>query len=172
MECYRENSSLIMSGGVRRGLEGVRACYQQLNRELPNARYTYKAVIVEQDVGLLEWSADFDTHVVTDGVDSYVIGDGYMKRPPSGALPNRPEWPGGPGALEAHLDGDGGEGSLSPLTADRGSSLGSETQARDGWAGHRPSRGGRPEVCPARSTQKNKVTSNASVNWLPRVPSS
>ncbi|MBX9625535.1 MAG: nuclear transport factor 2 family protein [Gemmataceae bacterium] len=79
LTCYREDSFLIMPSGVRRGLEGIRDCYRQLNRELPNARYTYKVVVVEQHVGLLEWSADSDTHTVTDGVDSYVIEDGYIR---------------------------------------------------------------------------------------------
>ena len=79
LQCYREDSFLIMSGGVRRGLKEIRACYHQLNQELRNARYTYKVVIIEQDVGLLEWSADSDTHTVTDGVDSYVIQNGYIR---------------------------------------------------------------------------------------------
>ncbi len=77
--CYREDSFLVMSSGVRRGLEAIRGCYRQLNQDLPNARYTYKVIIVEQDVGILEWSADSDTHTVTDGVDSYVIRDGYIR---------------------------------------------------------------------------------------------
>lgn len=79
LECYREDSFLIMSDGVRRGLEGIRACYRRLNRELPNARFTYKVVVIEHDVGFLEWSADSDTHVVEDGADSYVIRDGYIR---------------------------------------------------------------------------------------------
>jgi hypothetical protein len=45
----------------------------------PVPGYAYKVVIIEQDVGLLEWSADSDTHTVTDGVDSYVIQDGYIR---------------------------------------------------------------------------------------------
>lgn len=78
LECYRETSFLIMSAGVVRGLDKIRNCYEQLNRELPNARYTYKVVLVEQDVGFVEWSAESDTHVVTDGADSYIIRDGYI----------------------------------------------------------------------------------------------
>lgn len=79
LECYREDSFLVMRSGVRRGIEGIRACYRQLNQELPNARYTYKAVIIEQEVGFLEWSADSETHIVSDGADSYVIRDGYIR---------------------------------------------------------------------------------------------
>lgn len=37
LECYREDSFLIMPSGVRRGLERIR-CHHQLNQELPNAR--------------------------------------------------------------------------------------------------------------------------------------
>lgn len=79
LKCYREDSFVIMSSGVRRGLKEIRACYHQLNHELLNARYIYKVVVVERDVGFLEWSADSDTHTVTDGVDSYVIRDGYIQ---------------------------------------------------------------------------------------------
>lgn len=79
LESYREDSFLIMQSGVRRGLEQIRTCYRQLNQELPNARFTYKAIIVEQDVGFLEWLAESDTHTVTDGADSYVIREGYIR---------------------------------------------------------------------------------------------
>ena len=76
---YREDSFLIMASGVRRGLDEIRGCYRQLKDDLPNARYTYKAIVVEQDVAFLEWSADSDTHTVSDGADSYVIRDGYIR---------------------------------------------------------------------------------------------
>lgn len=79
LECYREGSFLVMRSGVRRGIEGIRACYRQLNQELPNACYTYNVIIVEQDVAFVEWSADSDTHTVADGVDSYVIEKGYIR---------------------------------------------------------------------------------------------
>lgn len=79
LRCYREDSFLIMPSGVRRGLENIRACYRQLNNDLPNARYTYKVRLIEQDVGFVEWSADSDTHSVADGADSYVIRDGYIR---------------------------------------------------------------------------------------------
>lgn len=79
LKSYREDSFLIMPTGVRRGLQEIRACFEQLNQELPNARFTYKAMIVEQDVGFVEWAAESDRHVVRDGADSYVIQDGYIR---------------------------------------------------------------------------------------------
>lgn len=79
LRSYRQDSFLIMRTGVQRGLEAIRACYRQLNRDLPNARYTFKIRIVEKDIGFVEWSADSDTNRVLDGADSYVIGDGYIR---------------------------------------------------------------------------------------------
>lgn len=79
LRSYREDSFLIMSSGVRRGLESIRDCYRQLNKDLPNARYTYKVRLIEQDIGFVEWSANSDTHTVAGGADSYVISDGYIR---------------------------------------------------------------------------------------------
>jgi len=78
LKSYREDSFIIMDGTVRRGLDGIRLCYRQLIRDLPNARFVYKSVIVEQEVGFLKWSADSDTNTVSDGADSYVIRSGYI----------------------------------------------------------------------------------------------
>jgi hypothetical protein len=64
---------------VHRGIDEIRACHRQLTEDLPNARYEYKTVVVEQSVGFLEWSADSDAGRVDTGVDSYVIGDGYIR---------------------------------------------------------------------------------------------
>jgi aerobic-type carbon monoxide dehydrogenase small subunit (CoxS/CutS family) len=79
LECYRENSFVVMRTGVQRGIEGIRACYRQLNRELPNACYIYNRILVEEDVAFVEWSANSDAHAVMDGIDSYVIQDGYIR---------------------------------------------------------------------------------------------
>lgn len=79
LRSYREDSFIIMPDGVHRGLGRVRDCYRQLKQQLPNARYTYEVVIVEEDVGFLRWSADSDTHTVADGADSYLIRNGYIR---------------------------------------------------------------------------------------------
>ncbi|HXG93039.1 MAG TPA: nuclear transport factor 2 family protein [Blastocatellia bacterium] len=79
LKSYREDSFILMPDEVRRGLGEIRDCFRALQQRLPNARFTYKVRIVEQDVGLVEWSADSDTNTVTDGADSYVIRDGYIR---------------------------------------------------------------------------------------------
>jgi len=78
LQSYRDNSFLITSAGVYRGLQEIRACHQHLKDVLPNARYDYKVRLVEKNIGFLEWSADSGAHRVTDGADSYVIQDGYI----------------------------------------------------------------------------------------------
>lgn len=52
--------------GVHRGLNKIRACFRKLQSSLPNAYFTYKFHIVENDLGFLEWSAVSDTNVVAD----------------------------------------------------------------------------------------------------------
>lgn len=75
LRSYREDSFLIMPEGVRSSLEGIRVCYRKLKEDLPNFTTTRS---VEQDVGFVEWSADSDIDIVTDGVASYVIRDAYI----------------------------------------------------------------------------------------------
>lgn len=67
-----------MDGRARRGLDEISACHRQLKCDLPNARHTYKSVLVERKVGLLEWSADSDTNTVSDVVDSSFIRTGCI----------------------------------------------------------------------------------------------
>ena len=79
LRSYRKDSFLIMRAGVRRGLEEIRSCFEQLNRELPNAHFSYSVVTTEQEVGFVQWTAESDAHVVEDGVDTYLIQDGYIR---------------------------------------------------------------------------------------------
>lgn len=76
---YREDSFLVSRWGVHRGLDEIRDCFRTLRSNLPNAHFTYKFHIVENDLGFLEWSAVSDTHIVADGADSYIIQDGYIR---------------------------------------------------------------------------------------------
>ena len=79
LRSYREDSVLISHWGVHRGLNKIRACFRKLQSSLPNAYFTYKFHIVENDLGFLEWSAVSDTNVVADGADSYIIQNGYIR---------------------------------------------------------------------------------------------
>ena len=75
---YAPNVILFMSDGVYRGYDDVRALAQRLVGELPEARFEYTTVLIEDDVGFLEWTADANGAAVTDGADSFVVRDGKI----------------------------------------------------------------------------------------------
>jgi hypothetical protein len=79
LRSYQEDSVLISHWGVHRGLDEIRACFRKLKANLPNAHFTYKFHIVENELGFLEWSAVSDTNIVADGADSYIIQNGYIR---------------------------------------------------------------------------------------------
>lgn len=72
----------------------MRQLARLLREQLPNMRFQYRTVLVEGEVGFLEWTADADGAKVEDGADSYVIHDGrivaqtihYTVIPTSGSL--------------------------------------------------------------------------------------
>ncbi|GIH19698.1 nuclear transport factor 2 family protein [Rugosimonospora africana] len=64
--------------GVFHGREGARQLARYLAEEVPDARYTYVRQLAEGRVFMLEWTADSDLARVRDGVDSYVIEDGWI----------------------------------------------------------------------------------------------
>ncbi len=50
-----------------------------LRSQLPDCTFAYKLRLVEDGIGLLEWSADSAAGAVRDGVGSYVIRDGLIQ---------------------------------------------------------------------------------------------
>jgi hypothetical protein len=64
--------------GVFHGREGARELARYLAEEVPNARYSYVRRLAEGRIFLLEWTADAGAARVRDGVDSYVIEDGWI----------------------------------------------------------------------------------------------
>lgn len=75
---YAEDIVFLTSFGVFHGHGGVRQAAELLNRQLPNARFTYRVRRTAADVALLVWDAESDRSSVEDGVDSYVIRDGRI----------------------------------------------------------------------------------------------
>jgi hypothetical protein len=91
---YHPDVRVFTAEGVHRGHDGLRYLADRLSRELPDATFEYTTVLVDGDVGFLEWTATSDTAVVRDGADSYVVRDGLIvahtihytvepRRPPS-----------------------------------------------------------------------------------------
>lgn len=83
---------LLTGYGIYHGHDGVRAKAKLLADQLPNGRWTYTNIMVEGELGFLEWTAEADNGArVEDGADSYLIRDGqihamtihYTVRPPA-----------------------------------------------------------------------------------------
>ena len=75
---YAEDVSVFIAEGIYRGHDGVRALAERLRGELPGAGFVYTTVLIEGDVGFLEWTGDGDGARVRDGVDTFVVGEGKI----------------------------------------------------------------------------------------------
>lgn len=75
---YDEDVVVLSVNGARRGHDAIRELNERLQRELPDATYSYPVVLVEGPYGFLRWEAESAEAHVRDGADSYVILDGKI----------------------------------------------------------------------------------------------
>jgi hypothetical protein len=75
---FADDAVVITPAGVNRGKNGVREAFTQLFADLPNAAWALRTPICEDDVLLLEWSADAAESRADDGVDTFVFRDGLI----------------------------------------------------------------------------------------------
>ena len=75
---YADDAVFITPSGTRRGKDGVRAGFEQLLGDVPNADWAVPTQIFEGDVLFIEWSADAASTRVEDGIDTFVFRDGEM----------------------------------------------------------------------------------------------
>ncbi len=75
---YAEDIVVLMRGEVYYGHNSVRQLAALLSRELPNATFEYRSVVVAGEVGFLEWNGRSSQACVDDGADSYVIREGKI----------------------------------------------------------------------------------------------
>ena len=76
---YTENSVLITPQVVAKGKDAIRGLFEQLFKVLPGVTLSAKTVIVEEEIVFVEWTADSQLNTVPDGVDTFVIRDGYIQ---------------------------------------------------------------------------------------------
>lgn len=70
---------LFLSGhGVHRGHAGLLELAHLLEEELPEGTFVYHNVLVEGEVGFLEWTGTGKGARVRDGADSFLIRDGKI----------------------------------------------------------------------------------------------
>lgn len=76
---YTDDALFITPAGALRGKDGVRAGFTRMLSDLPGAEWQLPTQIFENDVLLLEWSADARTSRVEDGIDTFVFRDGLIR---------------------------------------------------------------------------------------------
>jgi len=77
---FSEDVVLLTGYGIFRGLEGVREKAQLLATQMPGGRWTYRTILVEGELGFLEWSGQAQNGArVEDGADSYLIREGRIR---------------------------------------------------------------------------------------------
>lgn len=76
---YDADAVILSRWGTHLGHDGLRQLADKLAQELPGMDFSYDQVIVEGDVGFLEWTGHApDGSHVCDGADSYVVSDGRI----------------------------------------------------------------------------------------------
>ena len=76
---YADDAVFITPAGTKRGKEGVREGFTQLLADVPDAAWSLKTQIYEDDALFLEWSADAGATRVDDGIDTFVFRDGMIR---------------------------------------------------------------------------------------------
>ena len=76
---YADNAVFISPGGVKRGKDGIREAFTQLLADVPDAAWSLKTQIYEDDVLFLEWAADAGATKVDDGIDTFIFRDGLIR---------------------------------------------------------------------------------------------
>ncbi|HYM97632.1 MAG TPA: nuclear transport factor 2 family protein [Candidatus Sulfotelmatobacter sp.] len=76
---YADDAVLFTPAGAKRGKAAVRQAFTGLLADLPEARWTIKTAIYEDDLLFLEWAVQARTHRVEDGIDTFVFRDGLIR---------------------------------------------------------------------------------------------
>lgn len=70
---------VVLSGrGVYHGHDGLRQLAELMRHELPESSFEYRTILLEGEMGFLEWTGRSSTAYVDDGVDTYLIQHGQI----------------------------------------------------------------------------------------------
>jgi SnoaL-like domain len=76
---YGEDAVFMTPSGVLRGKAGVRQGFIQLLTDIPKASWSLPTQLYENDILLLEWTAESAKAKVADGIDTFVFKDGFIR---------------------------------------------------------------------------------------------
>jgi ketosteroid isomerase-like protein len=72
---YTDDAVFISPRGVQHGKDGVRAAFETLLSDLPDAKWDVPTQFLEGDVLFITWSAVSSGTQALDGVDTFVFTD-------------------------------------------------------------------------------------------------
>jgi hypothetical protein len=75
---YSPDIVILLENKVYRGHGGIRELAIRLENELPHGQYKNNMILLDKEMGMLEWTAQSETNEVLDGVDSYLFRDGKI----------------------------------------------------------------------------------------------
>lgn len=75
---YSHDLVVLTGRGVYRGHDGLRQLGEFLRKELPDGSFEYQTVLVDGEMGFLEWTGRSAAARVDDGADSYLIRNGKI----------------------------------------------------------------------------------------------
>jgi hypothetical protein len=76
---YADDAVFITPEGVLRGKDGVRQGFSRLLGDLPDAKWELPTILFDDDVLLLEWTAESAKTRADDGIDTFVFRDGLIQ---------------------------------------------------------------------------------------------
>ena len=75
---YSDDAIIITPAGALRGQAGAQRAFTKILSDIPQAEWNLKSQVFEDDVLLIEWTADSAKTKVDDGVDTFVFKDGFI----------------------------------------------------------------------------------------------
>ncbi|MGH3157245.1 MAG: nuclear transport factor 2 family protein [Streptosporangiaceae bacterium] len=76
---YSDDAVFISPAGTKHGKSGIREAFTQLLADLPNADWSLKTQIYEDDALFLEWAAEAAHAKADDGIDTFIFRDGEIR---------------------------------------------------------------------------------------------
>jgi hypothetical protein len=76
---YSDDAFFMTPAEVQRGKAGIRHAFTKLLSDIPQAKWNLKTQLYENDILLLEWTADSAKTKIDDGIDTFVFKDGFIR---------------------------------------------------------------------------------------------
>ena len=77
---YDDESVFITLDGTYVGIKAIKSWYLGILDSQPNLQLHFENVVIEEDTVLLQWSAESDAARFPNGVATFFIRDGIIKR--------------------------------------------------------------------------------------------